>query len=66
MDGFFKNNNGQFFGHVLSGEIEFYLNNQQYFLHAGDNVYFNSKHPFTARNKSEVGELILIGSVSNF
>lgn len=66
IEGFFKNNNGQFFCHVLCGEIEFYLDNQQYFLHSGDNIYFNSKHPFTARNKSDVGELLLISSVSNF
>lgn len=67
IEGLFKNNNGQVFCHVLNGEIEFYLDNQQYFLHPGDNLYFNSKLPFTARNKSEeVGEMLWISSVSNF
>ncbi len=66
IEGLF-NNNGQVFCHVQSGEIEFYLDNQQYFLHAGDTIYFNSKHPHSARNISEsTGEMVWVNSVSGF
>ena len=67
IENLFKNNNGQVFCHVLSGQIEFYLDNQQYFLYTGDSIYFNSKHPHSARNLSDqTGEMLWTNSVSGF
>lgn len=67
IEGFFKSIHGQVFCHVLSGEIEFYLENQQYFLHSGDTIYFNVKHSYSARNiADQKGEMIWINSVSGF
>lgn len=67
IEGLINNHNGQVFCYVLSGEIEFYLDNQRYYLHTGDTIYFNSKLPHSARNIMENGgEMLWVNSVSGF
>lgn len=67
IDELFKNLNGQVYCHVLSGDIEFYIDNHHYILHSGDNLYFNAKLPYSVRNLSnQVSEILWISTISNF
>ncbi len=63
IDGLFKENYGQVFCHILSGEIRFDLNRKTYFLKPGDNIYFNAKSLDNAINSNDgLSELLWIQS----
>lgn len=47
-----NNYSGQFFGYVVSGEIQFDIDNKSYVIQPGDTVYFNSKRNFRFLNIS--------------
>jgi transcriptional regulator with XRE-family HTH domain len=58
---------GQTYCHVLSGEVEFQLDDKSYILKHGDNIYFNCKSDYKVKtNKSRISELIWIISPPNF
>jgi transcriptional regulator with XRE-family HTH domain len=61
LDGLFGNTIGQIFCHVISGEIEFMLENKVHFLKNGDNAYINFKVPYQVKNNSSsICELLWI------
>lgn len=65
--GLFRNNFGQIFCYVNSGEINFKLNSKSYMLGTGDSIYFNSKVPYTAKNNTNnICELLWIISPPSF
>lgn len=67
IEGFFANNHGQIFCHVLSGEIRFELEGKAYLLKQGDNIYFNARSSYDAVNNFDgVSELLWIQSPPNF
>jgi transcriptional regulator with XRE-family HTH domain len=67
IEGFFTNNNGQVFCHVLSGEIRFELEGKTYLLKQGDNMYFNAKSAHDALNNFDgLSEMLWIQSPPNF
>lgn len=67
IEGFFNNNHGQVFCHVLSGEIRFELEGRVYFLKQGDNIYFNARSAHDAVNNHDgISELLWIQSPPNF
>jgi quercetin dioxygenase-like cupin family protein len=60
----FTANSGQIFCYVVSGEITFILESENYLLQVGDSIYFNSKAPYSAINNSDsICELVWIISV---
>ncbi|MBN2485166.1 MAG: helix-turn-helix transcriptional regulator [Bacteroidales bacterium] len=67
LDGLLKGKHGQIFCHVLSGEIRFDLNDKNYFLRQGDNIYFNAKLPCNAINTSDgISEMLWVQSPSAY
>jgi transcriptional regulator with XRE-family HTH domain len=67
LEGLFKNNFGQVFCYVNSGEINFELDGKSYLLEIGDSIYFNSKLPYTAKNNTDkICELLWIISPPSF
>jgi transcriptional regulator with XRE-family HTH domain len=67
LAGMFRNNTGQIFCYITSGEIHFKLDGKSYLLSIGDSIYFNSKVPFTAINNTENScELLWIISPPSF
>lgn len=63
----FTANSGQIFSYVVSGELSFSLDTRNYLLQVGDSIYFNSKAPYAAMNKSDNScELVWIISTSGF
>jgi len=63
IEGFFTNNFGQVFCHVLSGMIRFDLEGRQYLLKPGDSMYFNSKDSYDVINSNDgLSELLWIQS----
>ena len=58
---------GQTFCHVLSGEVDFQLDDKRFMVKQGDNIYFNCKSEYKARNcKNNIAELLWIISPPNF
>lgn len=58
---------GQTYCHVLSGEVEFKLDDKSFIVIQGDNIYFNCKSEFKVKNnKSRISELLWIISPPNF
>jgi len=49
-DDLFKNHNGQIFGYLLSGEIQFEIDNKSFVVLPGDTIYFNGKRNFRIQN----------------
>ena len=67
IEGLLTHAYGQFFCHVLSGEIRFDLEGKSYLLKQGDNIYFNAKAAHDAINNYEgVSELLCIQSPPYF
>jgi transcriptional regulator with XRE-family HTH domain len=65
--GMFRNNSGQIFCYITSGEISFHLEGKSYLLSVGDSIYFNAKLPYTAiNNKENSCELLWIISPPSF
>lgn len=48
--GLFNDHSGQIFGYLISGEIQFEIDNKSYVIQPGDTVYFNSKRNFRFQN----------------
>lgn len=46
----FKHHNSQIFGYLLSGEIQFEIDNKSYVVLPGDTIYFNGKRNFRIQN----------------
>jgi transcriptional regulator with XRE-family HTH domain len=67
LAGMFRNNFGQIFCYITSGEINFKLDGKSYLLKTGDSIYFNSKVAYTAHNDAEKScELLWIISPPGF
>jgi transcriptional regulator with XRE-family HTH domain len=67
IEGFFTNNHGQVYCHVLSGEIRFELDGNIYNIKQGDNIYFNARSAHDAINNYDgISELLWIQSPPNF
>ncbi len=50
LNNYFENHSGQIFCYVVSGEIDFELDGNQYHLLAGDTIYFSNKTPYFIQN----------------
>lgn len=48
--GLFNQFSGQIFGFLLSGEIQFEIDNKSYVVQQGDSIYFNAKRNFRMQN----------------
>ncbi len=48
--GLFSQFSGQIFGFLLSGEIQFDIDNKSYVVQQGDSIYFNAKRNFRMQN----------------
>lgn len=48
--GLFNQYAGQIFGFLISGEIQFEIDNKSYVIQPGDTLYFNSKRNFRFQN----------------
>ena len=58
---------GQTYCHVLSGEIDFQLDDKRFIMKQGDNIYFSCKSEHKVRNcKKNISELLWIISPPNF
>jgi transcriptional regulator with XRE-family HTH domain len=67
LNNLFTGNLGQTFCYVVSGQIDFELDSKKYLLDIGDSIYFNSKVPYKAINKSPgISELLWIVSPPSF
>lgn len=67
LTGMFRNNAGQIFCYIASGEIHFELEGKRYLLGIGDSVYFNAKVDYTAQNLTESScELLWVISPPSF
>jgi transcriptional regulator with XRE-family HTH domain len=61
----FRNYNGQMFGYLLNGEIQFEIDSKVYVIRKGDSIYFNLKRNYRFQNiNKECSELLCV-SVSN-
>lgn len=62
-----KISHGQIFCHLLMGEVKFTLDEEEYVLKDGDNIYFNARRSFQISNRQQgISELIWVQSPSNF
>lgn len=67
MEGLLQNTQGQVFCHVLSGEFRFDLNDKNYLLKQGDNIYFYAKQPHNILNNNDgISELLWIQSPASY
>jgi transcriptional regulator with XRE-family HTH domain len=58
---------GQTYCHVLSGEVDFQLDDKRFIVKQGDNIYFNCKSGYQVKNcKKHIAELLWIISSPNF
>ena len=58
---------GHVFCYLLSGEVKFILDEEEYILENGDNIYFNARRSFEISNiQKGICELIWVQSPSNF
>ena len=62
----FPTNFGQIYCHVLSGEVDFQLDEKKFILKQGDNIYFNCKSGHKVKNSRRISELLWIISPPNF
>lgn len=57
----FKTLSGYLYGYVLSGEIQFEIDNVSYVIQAGDSIYFNTKRNFRFENIDDgISELLCV------
>jgi transcriptional regulator with XRE-family HTH domain len=67
IGGLFGSSYSQVFGHLISGEVKFTINDKDYILKKGDNIYFNAKTPYSlVGSEKEESELIWIQSPPNY
>ncbi len=58
---------GQVFCRLISGEVRFILDDEEYILKNGDNIYFNARHSFEiSNNQQDISELIWVQSPASF
>lgn len=66
-EGFLKEHSGQEFCHVLSGELEFEIDDTLYKVKSGDSLYYNSAKSHKAVNtKSTTAEMLWVVTPANF
>jgi transcriptional regulator with XRE-family HTH domain len=66
-DNLLKINHGQVFCYLISGEVKFILEEEEYILKNGDNIYFNGRRTFEiTNNQQSLSELLLVQSPSSF
>lgn len=64
LQGLFTSNTGQIFCYVVSGEISFCVDANNYLLMVGDSIYFNAREHYKAVNNNDtVCELVWVVSV---
>lgn len=56
----YSSHHGEEFGIVIKGEIKFILEDKEYLLEDGDNVYFNSKKPHKWKNIGRKKAIIIL------
>lgn len=62
----FKLHSGQIFGYLLSGEIQFEIDNKSYVVLPGDSIYFNAKRNFRMMNIYQgTSELLCTSIITN-
>jgi transcriptional regulator with XRE-family HTH domain len=67
FESYFENYSGQVFCYIVSGEIEFKLDENSYHLTEGDTIYFNNKTPYYIKNLSQLNcEILWIITPSTF
>jgi transcriptional regulator with XRE-family HTH domain len=67
IEGLFPNSNGQVFGHVMSGEIRFKLQDKTYLLKQGDSIYFSAKVSKDIVNNADgISEMLWVQSPANY
>jgi len=67
IEGLFSNSNGQVFGHVLSGEIRFKLQDKTHLLKQGDSIYFSAKVSKDIVNNADgISEMLWVQSPANY
>jgi transcriptional regulator with XRE-family HTH domain len=67
IENLFSNSHGQVFCHILSGEIRFKIEEKNFLLKQGDNIYFNVKASKDAVNNFDgLSEMLWIQSPANF
>ena len=65
-DGLFQHCKGQVFGYLLSGKIQFEIDNKSYIVQKGDTLYFDTKRNFRFQNISEnKSELLCVSMKAN-
>jgi mannose-6-phosphate isomerase-like protein (cupin superfamily) len=53
--------NGQMFGYLLAGELQFDIDSKSYVVQKGDTVYFNTRRNYRFQNISNgVSEMIIV------
>lgn len=63
--GLFKHHNGQIFGYLLSGEIQFEIDNKSFVVLPGDTIYFNAKRNFLIHNIFDGESRLLCTSITS-
>jgi len=64
--GLFKQHKGQIFCYLLSGEIQFEIDNISYVVQAGDSLYFNGRRNFLMENIFDgSSKLVCVSQPSN-
>lgn len=63
--GLFRHHSGQIFGYLLSGELQFEIDNQSFVVLPGDTIYFNAKRNFRILNIDKGKTEILCVSYSS-
>lgn len=56
--------NGQMFGYLLSGELQFEIDNKTYVVQVGDTIYFNARRNFRLENIATGTSEMLIVTLS--
>lgn len=57
----FKTVSGYLYGYVLTGEIQFEIDNKSYVIQVGDSIYFNTKRNFRFENLNDgISEMLCV------
>lgn len=62
--GLFRQHTSHVFGYLLSGELQFNINNESYVVKQGDSIYFNGKQNFKLQNLSQAESKLLCVSLA--
>ncbi|MFZ4581987.1 MAG: helix-turn-helix domain-containing protein [Paludibacter sp.] len=61
----FTRHNGQIFGYLLDGELQFEIDNKSYVVLPGDTIYFNSRRNFRFQNIFKGQSKLLCTSIAS-